>query len=178
GRQPRRATWPPGQVDLEFRDDKRTCADCHMPVLPVSGRRPPRDHRWAARRDLQLLQAGVDLRAVRVGGAADGQRARLMLTNLAGHAYCTGSRRRALRLYVGHAAAAGIPLIATLSPVRPGLLWADCLPALAPGEQRSFDVSLPADASGLAYRLVYHRNHYDPAAYTAEILSAATPLGE
>jgi len=71
-------------------------------------------------------------------------------------------------------------------PRRPGSLHplatgkqqgANSRPALAPGEQRSFDVSLPADAGTFAWRIVYCRNLLQPGSYSVEILSGTERLG-
>ena len=48
GRQPRRASWPPGSIDMTFRGDRRGCADCHMPRLPAGNGKAVRDHNWRA----------------------------------------------------------------------------------------------------------------------------------
>lgn len=177
GDQPRRAIWPPGQLELHFRGDRRGCADCHMPP----GRTPTgpggrRDHGWAARRDHRLLAGGIDVRAEAeaVDGAADkpGRSARFVLTNLAGHDYPTGTRRRAVRLIVDRGAGAPV-VLATLSPDRAGRRPDRFDPPLRPGEQRGLSWAAPpaAGTAPISYRLVYLRDHADPNAYRIEIVS-------
>ena len=186
GVQPRRATWPPGHLDLRYRGDTRGCVDCHMRRLRRPDGPGPRDHRWAARRDVDLLREGIDIQVRRPRGDGQGQKVRLVLTNLSGHAYPAGSRRRALLVYAGAGAGGEPPLIATLAPRRPGLLHvaaagnqqgANTQPALAPGEQRSFDVSVAASAEAVAWRVVYCRNLLQPGSYSVEILSGTERLG-
>lgn len=177
GRQPRRADWPPGQLDLDFRGDKRTCVDCHMRPASAGGGRGLPEHRWAARRDAQLLREGVDVRVVPAGGDGGERKARLVLTNLSGHAYPTGTRRRAVRIYAGPASREEPGLIAAICPVRPGRVWSDTQPSLAPGEQRSYLLSLPVDTAGVAYRLVYWRDQHRSDSQTSVIFSGAAPVG-
>jgi len=89
-------------------------------------------------------------------------------------------------VYAGTGAGGEPPLIATLVPIRPGPLHvaaasdpqgADTQPALAPGEQRSFDVSLPADAGTFAWRIVYCRNLLQSGSYSVEVLFGTERLG-
>ena len=176
GPQPRRAVFPPGEIDLKFRGDERDCVACHMP-RPGEGEPagPPR-HDWAARRDVGLLRSGIDLAAVRSRDQGVRPAVRLTLTNLSGHAYPTGTRRRAVRLYAGPEGGEEA-LIAAFSAAHPGGGPADAAPPLAPGEQRGFLVPVTAEAGGFAYRLVYYRDAADPRGYVAEILSGTLPLG-
>jgi len=175
GRQPRRAVFPPGQIDLDHHGDERDCIACHMLPSGEEKKGPPQ-HGWSARRNRTLLRSGIDLATIRTRGDAGGRALKLTLTNLAGHAYPTGTRRRAVRLLVG---AEGGPetVIATFSPVRMGGPLGDAKPALAPGEQRAFTVPLPEGASGIAYRLLYVRDVTNPESDTLEIVSGSNPVG-
>jgi hypothetical protein len=94
---------------------------------------------------------------------------------LAGHGYPTGTRRRALRVFVetvdGRPVGEAVSgrLLAELSPVRCGrTLSQEAQPALAPGERREFAVPLPAGGAVTAWRLLYCRDVTDPAAYTLQ----------
>lgn len=191
GRQPRRAEWPPGQVDVENSGDSRTCVDCHMSRLgdrPDDHGQAPRDHRWGARRDLPFLRQAVDLQLV---PSNDGSELQAIVTNLAGHNFPTGTHRRSVRLYAG---AAGItapesgrtgnwptsgpssdlpdlPEITRLGTKAPGPLPATGAPPLSPGEQRTFAIPWPRDADEIGYRLQFIRNQYDPQAYTIDVFS-------
>ena len=173
GEQPRRVVWPPGTITFARATDTRGCIDCHM---------PDGEHRWDARRSLEMLRSGVAM-TVRQNDAGD---AEIVLTNLAGHDYPTGTRRRALRLY---ASINDEPerLIATLCPSRlddasvPGSSAAATSgrpdtpqPALRPGEQRTF--TLPGRPKQMRCRLVYIRDRFVSDSYTAEIATVDRAL--
>ena len=177
GRQPRRADWPPGQLDLEFRGDTRTCTDCHMPPAPGEDARKLPGHSWNARRDVKLLREGINVQVHRLDAPDGSPVVRLTLTNLSAHRYPTGTRRRALRVYAGPLGTDRLPLIATLSPVRPGAVFSGTSPALKPGEQRTFLVKLTSDVPVVEYRLVYVRNRFVRGGYEVEIVSGTGPLG-
>jgi hypothetical protein len=176
GRQPRRAVWPPAQIDLAATGDARDCTDCHMPKRGEDQPAGPRQHTWSARRNLDLLRGGIDVRVSQGGAPASLPDLRVTLTNLAGHAYPTGTRRRAVRLYAGPAGAA--VFAAAMAPVRPGSAGTQAGPALAPGEQRRIAVPLPAGAREAEFRLLYFRDAANPQAYTAEIFSGSRPLDD
>jgi hypothetical protein len=127
---------------------------------------PHRDHRWRARRDAALLADGIALEIQPHADSAGATCVRFTLTNLAGHDYPTGTARRAIRLYAGPAGADDLPLLAAMSPRRPGWLWTDTQPPLAPGEQRHYDLMLPDSAQSVDYRLVFFRNTLDPNGFT------------
>jgi len=163
---PRRPEWPPGQVDMNVTGDERSCIDCHMSRPSPD---EPHDHRWAARRDREFLRTGVD---VQYAASEDGHAPGLSITNLTGHAFPTGTRRRAVRLYAGSAASEELPLVLTfcIDPLdEPGA----GAPVMTPGERRIIQVPLPPDADSLAYRLVFVRDHYNPGSYTAVIMSGS-----
>jgi len=176
GTQPRRPVWPPGQVDPAGPPDERDCADCHMPPEPQPGGRPPlAAHRWQARRNRSLLADGIALRIGEQSIGPDGGVVRLTLINLSGHDYPTGTRRRAVRLYAGPDNTELTPLV-TLRPPGPGAVDTGGEPALAPGEQRHFDLPVRAGTTDIFYMLIYHRDLADPDGYTAEILSGGHRL--
>jgi hypothetical protein len=204
GPQPRLARWPPGQVEADHRGDTRTCVDCHMRDRQAPGEKAAPAHAWSARRDERRLREGiaVDLlaglprpagpavpsaadrptartgRAMEVLGAGalpPAPQASLTLLNLAGHGYPTGTRRRAVRVFVetvdGRPVGEAVSgrLVAELSPVRCGrTLSPEAQPALAPGERRELSVLLPAGGAVTAWRLLYCRDVTDPAAYTLQ----------
>lgn len=163
---PRRPEWPPGQVDLDVAGDERGCVDCHM---ARSSPDEPREHRWAARRDPEMLRAAVD---VQVAAGADSRCVHLTLINLAGHAFPAGTRRRAVRVYAGPGGGPDLPLVLTLSLDSPGGPGSRGT-VLAPGERRVIAVPIPADAEMVAYRLDYVRDHYNPSSYIAVIMSGS-----
>jgi hypothetical protein len=175
GPQPRIATWPPGQIEMDRRGDTRTCVDCHMPPDPAGGDKPGRTHTWSARRDVRRLREGIW--AALAAGKGDVQPALgLSLVNLAGHAYPTGTRRRALRILAGPPGDAALPVVADLSPVRPGRPLAASQPALAPGEQRVVPLPVPAGATAVTCRLLYCRDVSDPQAFVTELFKAEQDL--
>ncbi|HUU11973.1 MAG TPA: multiheme c-type cytochrome [Phycisphaerae bacterium] len=175
-RQPRRATWPPGQVDVAFRGDDRGCPACHMPGRDADGQAGPRRHDWSARRNRPLLGDGIDVAAVRSRDEQGGTVIRFTLTNLSGHAFPTGTRRRLVRLYAGPEGGQADAVV-TLAPVRPGTMFGAGGPALAPGGQQTVLTPVPPGASAMAYRLVYYRDGAAPRGYAIEILSGTWPLG-
>ncbi len=153
GRQPRRASWPPGAIDLERRGDRQTCTDCHMPDTPAG-----RAHHLTARRDPALLAGGVSL-SLSTERDRTTRQLLVTLTNLAGHDYPTGTRRRALRVYAGFDAAKGT-MAAELVPGRlPELDHVEGRSAaLSPGERRVIRLPIPESAKHATVRLVYVRN--------------------
>jgi hypothetical protein len=175
GPQPRIASWPPGQIEMDRRGDTRTCVDCHMPPDPAGGDKPGRTHTWSARRDVRRLREGIW--AAIAAGKGDVQLALgLSLVNLAGHAYPTGTRRRALRILAGPSGDAALPVVADLSPVRPGRPLAASQPALAPGEQRAVALPVASGATAIVCRLLYCRDACDPQAAVTEIWQAGQDL--
>ena len=175
GPQPRIATWPPGEIQTDRRGDTRTCADCHMPERPGAGEKMERGHAWAARRDVARLREGVAVRMEAGPRDAAAPGVRLSLINLSGHAYPTGSRRRAIRIVAGPPGAEG-SVAADLSPDRPGRPAAGGRPSLAPGEQREFVIPATAGAQAVTVRLQYCRDVTDPAAAVTDIFAAQEDL--
>jgi hypothetical protein len=161
GPRPTAAAWPPGSIQFISEGTPPSCIDCHM----KDGK-----HLWPARRDSDLLRRGIDIR-VRQSEEGPWQ---LILTNLSGHDYPTGSQRRAVELYVTMGDQPQ-QLLATLSPQRidhdPELIQ----PALRPGEQRA--INLPTtSANTIAYRLLYLRDRFSDDGYTAEIMAGERAL--
>jgi hypothetical protein len=173
--QPRRKNWPPGEIELRPPGDIVGCAKCHMPKAPASKGNNAASHHWSARRSPEFLRSGISVRVIPLAGEKGLQRVRLTLTNLSGHAFPTGSRRRAVRLYAGEPEKEKI--ITTLSPARLPKPWRDAQPSLAPGEQRSYILTLPPDTDSIRYRLTYCRNQNKDADAETEFLSHEFRLG-
>ena len=175
GPQARRAVWPPGQVETGIRGDTRTCVDCHMPPDPRTGLRA---HRWSVRRDRRFLREGIDAR-IEFRRTDDGDReALLVLTNLSGHDYPTGTRRRALRIHAGAADAESAALLATLAPNGPGQLVSGVEGPLLPGQRRRYAIPVSENVRSAYHRIVYHRNFLDPDALVVELSAgASSPAG-
>ena len=139
-------------------------------VLTGSPAADPLRHDFSAQRDVKRLRSGIHVHLAAAGGGGGG--ARIMQTNLAGHAYPAGTGRRAVRLYAGPD---GVEpkLIATLRRGHPVPPLRGDLPPLAPGEQRRVNIPFAVDSEIVRYRLVYCRNIGDPAGQILEILSGA-----
>jgi Cytochrome c554 and c-prime len=150
----RQASWPPGSIERVNDNKPMTCIGCHM---------PDGQHLWAARRDMALLRGGITMTLRQEG--KDGLY--LSLRNLAGHAYPTGSHRRALRLYI-QLDDGPEQLLATLADrLNDVSHFPDTSPALQPGETRL--LPLPDTTGFVRARLVYVRNRFDTDSYTAEV---------
>lgn len=172
----RRLTWPPGQVELT-KSDARGCVDCHMVRNSQT-----RDHRWAARRDVDLLEQGLDLKAGVRTDPAGKQALHLEIVNLAGHEYPTGWPGRGLAVVVGFDAQPP-EIVALLSPQVAGKIAPASQPALAIGESRAIDVAVPPAPPGqgagnrtATCRLIYYRDIWQPERYSAVILEREIPL--
>ena len=151
-----RATWPPGSIEQAL-GEASACVDCHMHES---------NHTWAARRDPALLRSGIQLSIT----LDDQDQVVVHLQNLAGHAYPTGTVRRAIALYV-QLDDEPERLVATLADTSPTTEPATKLtPALKPNEQRRY--ILPGSPLHITARLVYRRNRFEPDSYTTEITSA------
>lgn len=194
---PRQLDWPPGQIDMQSLGDVRTCVDCHMPRTLAGENQTWPSHAWAARRSPALLQQGVK---VSLSEPSAGQpEAELTITNLAGHNYPTGSRRRAVRLTLESlpaqrdrmsAATGPSPdesiapparndILASFSADPLGLTLPGSQPALRPGESRKLRfLPPPGPIDLLLYRLTYLRNAADPAAYSAEVSGSLETPGQ
>ena len=165
GPQPRRVLWPRRQVQSDGPADERACLDCHMSA-------GAEDHGFAARRNAPFLASGIDVAMAPLPNEDGTRRVRVTLSNLAGHAYPTGTGRRAVRLLVSAGdAVEGGRVVATLVPDRPGRRGPQVTPALAPGEQRRYDLPWPDGAALLTCRLVYIRNRHAPGSYEVDIVS-------
>jgi hypothetical protein len=120
------------------------------------------DHRFAARRDRQLLMAGLHAR-IEPASAEHGPR--LVLTNLAGHAYPTGTVRRGLRVEVVYDADESTrTVLARLAPADNAALAAE-QSALAPAEQRRIDLPAREGASRITCEIIYERNRMMDGSY-------------
>jgi hypothetical protein len=181
GPQPALADWPPGQLDLKRRGDRRTCVGCHMPAGPSPAGQPLADHRWLARRNVPLQRQGLHVEFRPDSRRNQGQ-AVLVLTNLSGHAYPTGTCRRGLEILTpaappaGRTAESSFRRLAMLSLPRPGAPWSDNQPALEPGEQRSFLLAA-TPGQAVPWQVLYVRDLYQDS-YTAELFSSVQADGQ
>lgn len=167
--QPRKMDRPPGHIELGIQRDMRNCVHCHMPETNIDKDTVRHDHKWSARRNFKLLRQGIDVQIVFGMDKINSLQVQLILTNLSGHAYPTGTCRRALKLFAGDADVGELMPIAVISKKCPGEIADRNEQPLRPGEQRKFTISLPASTESVAYKLTYIRNLYDRQSYTIDI---------
>ncbi len=149
----RKADWPPGALE-RLDGIKADCVGCHM---------QEGEHRWAARRDIGLLQDGLAARLMRDAEVLPV----LELRNLAGHHFPTGTIRRALAVYL-QPDEKPEQMIALLADQIPGQQDPTVTgPTLSPGEVRH--IPLPETAGYVRVRLEYIRNRFEPDGYRATI---------
>jgi len=130
----------------------------------------PASHRLTARRDPDLLRSGLHIE-LRPGESSAEQRiVHLVVTNLAGHDYPTGSSHRAVTIHgeFGPAEDEAV-LLATFSP-------RGASTALRPGESRTIKVALPEGADWVRCSAVYIRNQFDSQAVRIPITSVELTL--
>jgi hypothetical protein len=154
--------WLPGEVTWDEEGEPQSCVACHLK------RRSPRDepglrHDFGARRDVPFMRAGL---VARIDPPTGGRGPVLVLTNLAGHRYPSGTGRRALRIdvrYDDEEPASDQVLMrltdSTLPTTRP------TQPALEPGEQRRIDLPTRAGAARVVCDVTFERNHYVSGSY-------------
>ncbi|HEV2294279.1 MAG TPA: multiheme c-type cytochrome [Tepidisphaeraceae bacterium] len=152
--------WLPGEFTWDESPDERTCMSCHMAQRGTGGLM----HTFASRRDVGLMRGGLSAHLEPPTARRGPQ---LVLTNLAGHRYPSGTIRRALRIelrYDTDGDDAGKRLLARLtdSPVPTSQ---PTQPALAPGEQRRFSLPVPNGASRVTCEITYERDQYRSGAY-------------
>ncbi len=167
--------WPPGALEWSTRTPVATCVACHMPARDTAGGRG-RSHAFVARRDSQFIASGVRLTARAPDPRAADTVVRIELTNLAGHAFPTGTRRRAIRVLVYTDSNRDPIEVAQLVPDRAGNLDPALEPALAPAEQRRYEFAAPPGARRVEVRLEYVRDRFDAASLRYEFASSAVRL--
>lgn len=147
--------FPPGEIDWDETSDAPSCISCHM--RPNAGSAKQLDHSFAARRDARLLRDGLRARIEPATGAASPQ---LVLTNISGHAYPTGTIRRAIRIeLIVDDDESSRALIARLTDAKlPNHIPVQ--PPLAPGEQRRIPLAVSAETSRITCDITYERNHF------------------
>jgi hypothetical protein len=154
---PRNATWPPDTIEWVTQSPAPSCVDCHMRQIasPIDKALP---HSFTARRNPELLIGGLK---ARIESATQQHPARVILTNLAGHSYPAGTHRRSLRveaLYDGDPSTR--VLLARLKTKDPVPATQPYQEVLAPGEERSIEIPLRANASTVTCDITYERNAY------------------
>ena len=164
--QPHRADWPPGHIEFRPPASKTDCLTCHMsPENAVDENTFPK-HDWSARRDLDLLQRGIGLQLVTDVDGKWHRFVKVTLINYAGHAYPTGSCRRALDLTVaGRGETDKMVSIIPAANCRESLPGGDPEP-LGPGERRELRFPLTDGCRAVSYRLIYRRNRFDSDSFT------------
>lgn len=165
-RRPAMATFPPGEIAFDSEPPAKSCVDCHMPRDRLDPQAS--SHAFAARRDPSFMSAGLH---ARIEPASEGRRAELVLTNLAGHSFPSGTARRALRidLMYDDDPRTQIFLLRLCDPITPISFLSQ--PPLGPGEQRR--VALPSRASSRVTCIItFERNWLVPGSYELEIARA------
>jgi hypothetical protein len=161
------ATWPPGEITVQSAADSSSCVGCHVPS--GSG---ALGHAFAARRDVGFLQRGLGARL-----EAGKQGTQLVLTNLSGHEYPTGTVRRALRveaMYDDDPATRRV--IARLAPAARVPTSQPSDGALAVAEERRIAVPVPSGAMRMTVEVVYERNRFVAGSYEVAIHRLAQDL--
>jgi hypothetical protein len=157
GPRPRVANWPPGTIEWSAQPPASSCVDCHMRRLAT-----PLDktlsHSFNTRRNPQFLGDGL---LARIEPATTDRPPRVVLTNLAGHSYPTGTHRRSIRVEVQYddnpATRILLSRLKRKSSVPTTHPFAD---VLAPGEERSIDLPARPHATRLTCDVTYERNGF------------------
>lgn len=158
---PKASTWLPGEFTWDEAPDTRTCVSCHAQERPalIGGFA----HHFAARRDAALMRGGL---SAHIEPSTMGREPQLVLTNLAGHRYPSGTIRRVVRIdltYDDNEAAEKRLFTRLTDSTVPTTLPTQ--PALAPGEQRRLELPVPTGASRVTCTITYERNQYEPGSY-------------
>lgn len=179
GSRPIPSRWLPGDFTWDESPDARTCVSCHMEQRlsrPSAAGATRRVHAFGSRRDADLMRDGLSAHLEPPTARRGPQ---LVLTNLAGHRYPSGTIRRALRIelrYDTDADDAPKRLLTRLtdSPVPTSLATQ---PALAPGEQRRLDVPVVEGAFRVTCEVTYERDQYQPGAYELPLHTVSGDVG-
>jgi len=120
-------------------------------------------HDFGARRDVPFMRDGL---LARIDPPTGGRGPALVLTNLAGHRYPSGTGRRAIRIdmrYDDEASTSNQMLMRLTDSKLPTTQPRDA--ALAPGEQRRIELPTRPGASRVVCDVTFERNHYDTGSY-------------
>ena len=158
---PSMSRWLPGEVAWDVSPDERTCVSCHMqPRTTAAGGLM---HAFASRRDPALMRGGL---SAHLQPPTAGRAPQLVLTNLAGHRYPSGTIRRALRVELRYdtdpentkrlLTRLTDSTVPTTQPTQP---------ALKPAEQRRLELPVVDGASRVTCEITYERNQYEPGSY-------------
>jgi len=158
---PSASRWLPGEVTWDELPDERTCVSCHMQkrTAKASGL----VHAFASRRDPPFMRGGL---SVHIEPPTAERGPQLVLTNLAGHRYPSGTIRRALRVEVRYETdAEGTKRLlarltdSTVPTTQP------TQPALKPAEQRRLELPIVDGASRVTCEITFERNQFQPGSY-------------
>jgi hypothetical protein len=162
---PSASRWLPGEVTWDESPDARTCVSCHMQLRAVAGTGAAGGlvHAFASRRDPPFMRAGL---SAHLEPPTSGRGAQLVLTNLAGHRYPSGTIRRALRVQFRYDIDTDTTrrlltrltdsTVPTTQPTQP---------ALKPAEQRRLELPLVEGASRITCEITFERDQFEPGGY-------------
>jgi hypothetical protein len=157
--------WLPGDFTWDESPDARTCVSCHMQPRATLGGTSPAGlvHAFGARRDAAFMRNGISAHIEPPTGARGPQ---LVLTNLAGHRYPSGTIRRALRIELRYNTdPPETKRLLTKLTDSPLPSSQPTQPALAPGEQRRIELPTIPGASRATCEITFERNQYEPGSY-------------
>ncbi|MDQ3441384.1 MAG: cytochrome c family protein, partial [Planctomycetota bacterium] len=153
--------WLPGEVAWDESPDERTCVSCHMQPRTTAG--GGLVHAFASRRDPAFMRGGL---SAHVEPPTAGRGPQLVLTNLAGHRYPSGTIRRALRVELRYDTdAEGAKRLLTRLTDSTVPTTQPIQPALKPAEQRRLELPLIDGASRVTCEITYERNQFEPGSY-------------
>ena len=171
---PSASRWLPGEFTWDDSPDSRTCVSCHMQPRAgaATGASGGLVHAFASRRDAALMRGGL---SVHLEPPAPRRGPQLVLTNLAGHRYPSGTIRRALRVEFRYDTDPQTTrrlltrltdsTVPTTQPTQP---------ALKPAEQRRLELPVVDGASRITCEVTFERNQFEPGSYQLLLHTVST----
>jgi hypothetical protein len=158
---PSASRWLPGEVTWDESPDQRTCVSCHMQKRTTTA--GGLVHAFASRRDPPFMRGGL---SVHIEPPSAERGPQLVLTNLAGHRYPSGTIRRALRVDVRYDTETdGTKRLLTRLTDSTVPTTQPSQPALKPAEQRRLQLPVIDGVSRVTCNVTYERNQFEPGSY-------------